>query len=170
MGPPEPAGSPVLPVVCGVAGAVHCKCVLSSRDRAGHGGRAEGRFMGRTVDQLTPQERRAYQQDLWRALQEQEQQNLRRQRRAAAVAAQAARWLRREYGARQVFLFGSLARGTFGPGSDIDLAVEGISDGDLLRAQGRLLGEFPEFPIDLVDLASTSPSLREAVEREGKPL
>jgi len=125
--------------------------------------------MGRTVDQLTPQERRAYQQGLRQALQEQEQQQLRRQQRAAAVAAAAAQWLRQEFGASRVVLFGSLARGTFGPGSDIDLAVEGIPGRDLLRAQGRLLGEFPEFSIDLVDLAGAS-SLREAVEREGKAL
>lgn len=38
----------------------------------------------------------------------------------------------REYGARRVFLFGSMARGDARPGSDVDLACEGLPlDGSL---------------------------------------
>ncbi len=72
--------------------------------------------------------------------------------------------------AETIRLFGSLARGTFGAGSDIDLAVEGIAERDLFRAQGRLLGLSTSFAIDLVDVRTARPALRRSIESEGVEL
>jgi predicted nucleotidyltransferase len=57
--------------------------------------------------------------------------------------------LLRKYGAKRIFLFGSLCRpGRFKPGSDIDLAVEGIPPKEFIRAAADLMMTF-DWPIDL---------------------
>lgn len=93
-----------------------------------------------------------------------------RAEQARTVAREAARILREEFGAERIRLFGSLARGTFGAGSDIDLAVEGIAERDLFRAQGRLLGLSTSFAIDLVDVRTARPALQRSIETEGVEL
>ena len=56
----------------------------------------------------------------------------------------------REYGAGRVVLFGSRAKGTALPESDIDIAVSGVQDVELLR---EALEELPTlYKIDLVSL------------------
>lgn len=47
----------------------------------------------------------------------------------------------REEGASEVYVFGSFARGSAGPDSDLDLAVIGLPPARVLRAMGRLLSE-----------------------------
>lgn len=109
--------------------------------------------------------------DAWRSRAEaEEERRLTAQGRALAVASRVATLLRERHGARRVVLFGSLARGTWVPErSDIDLAVEGVSESGYLSALGAAqmcaLG-----PVDLVRLEDASASLREAVQREGKEL
>lgn len=72
-----------------------------------------------------------------------------------------------EAGAQRVLLFGSRARGTNHPKSDIDLAVEGCRDCASFKENLRenlwsLLG------IDLIDLDSCKSSeLREDIARDG---
>lgn len=39
-----------------------------------------------------------------------------------------------QFGARRIILFGSLAKGRFQEGSDIDLAAEGIAPGEFFQA------------------------------------
>lgn len=75
-----------------------------------------------------------------------------------------------EEGASRLVLFGSRARGTERPKSDIDLAVEGCPN------FGKLWDRLQEEPhsllnIDVVDLDSCgSDSLRADIERDGKVL
>ncbi|MCK4660912.1 MAG: nucleotidyltransferase domain-containing protein [Phycisphaerae bacterium] len=69
---------------------------------------------------------------------------------------------------RRAYLFGSLAKNKFHPGSDIDIAVEGLNlfERDELRQN---LETLTEFPVDVRDLNST-PQFRELVEFYGELL
>lgn len=85
-------------------------------------------------------------------------------------AKRAAHILIAEYGARDVYLFGSLAhRGNFSSRSDIDLAVTGINPCDYYDAIGRLVQEI-EFDINLIALETCKPSLRQKILQEGELL
>lgn len=75
--------------------------------------------------------------------------------------------LKSKYGVRRVLLVGSLARGDARPGSDIDLAVEGLGQADLFRAGAELEREARGFEVDLVPLEDASFDFRLAAEREG---
>lgn len=87
------------------------------------------------------------------------------------TAHKAAELLRSKFGARVVMVFGSLARrGGFTPWSDIDLAAKGIDPTRFYEAVGLVTGISAEFKIDLVDLESCAPSLRNKIEIEGKVL
>lgn len=70
------------------------------------------------------------------------------------------------FGARKVYLFGSLAEGDFIEGSDIDLAAQGIPDEKFYKAVGRLIGK-SDFSVDLVDLEDVSAGMREYIEKRG---
>jgi uncharacterized protein len=69
-----------------------------------------------------------------------------------------------------IILFGSHARGTQRPGSDIDLAIDaghplGLHElGELI---GVLEGTNLPYTIDIVDLHTTSEKLRESIKQEG---
>jgi len=78
--------------------------------------------------------------------------------------------LREEFGARRLWLFGSLARGRFGPGSDVDLAVEGVVGSHLLRAHARVQGLFVDVLVDLLAVEDAGPALLRVIEGEGIPL
>jgi predicted nucleotidyltransferase len=77
-----------------------------------------------------------------------------------------------EAGARDPRLFGSVARGTAGPDSDLDLVVDlpapydGMRYLRLLLALEDLLG----CRVDLVTTDGLPPRLRAAIEREAAPL
>ncbi|MGC8960585.1 MAG: nucleotidyltransferase family protein [Chloroflexia bacterium] len=86
---------------------------------------------------------------------------LRRVRRAAAL-------LRSRFGAQRVVLFGSLAHAAwYSPESDIDLAVEGIAGADFWQAWVEVEEMIGDRQIDLIDLATASESLRQAIARHG---
>lgn len=75
-----------------------------------------------------------------------------------------------EAGAKRVILFGSRARGTSRPKSDIDLAVEGCPDFDALydRLQNEL---WSLLNVDVVELNDqTSRELVHEIQRDGKVL
>ena len=57
----------------------------------------------------------------------------------------------KKYGAQEIYIFGSMARGGFDESSDWDFAVRGISPADGLRVQGILLSALSR-SVDLVDL------------------
>ena len=91
--------------------------------------------------------------------------------RAWAVAAAAAGVLRDEFGASDVFAFGSLARGgPFDEHSDVDIAARGVAEEAYFRAVARLLALDPQIPVDLVRIEDASPTFREAIEAEASPL
>jgi predicted nucleotidyltransferase len=94
-----------------------------------------------------------------------------RREKAWAVARRAAEFIRVHYPDARVRLFGSLLYpDSFGPKSDIDLAVEGIDWPDYLRLWGMLERREPEFEIDLVDVGIVSAGLRAHIERDGMTL
>lgn len=75
-----------------------------------------------------------------------------------------------EAGARRVILFGSRARGTNLPKSDIDLAIEGCPD--FAALEDRLQEDlWSLLRLDIVNLdASVSDELRSEIARDGKVL
>ena len=94
-----------------------------------------------------------------------------RRRRAMMAARKAADLLRREFGANEVFVFGSLARrGEFTPWSDVDLAAFGIPPSRFFEAVGAVTGLSSEFKVDLVDMEACPLSMRKAIETEGKSI
>jgi predicted nucleotidyltransferase len=95
----------------------------------------------------------------------------RRRRRASLVARKAAKLLKREFGAAEVILFGSLARRVgFTLWSDIDLAVRGIAPEKFFAAFGAIERVDVNFQIDLVEIETCPPALLKSIEKDGKPL
>jgi hypothetical protein len=80
---------------------------------------------------------RAQEQAAWRA-------------RIAARLPQVVRLLAEDFGATRVLLFGSLARGTAGPTSDVDLLVDGLPLEGLMQATARADRLLAEANADLV--------------------
>lgn len=76
----------------------------------------------------------------------------------------------REAGARRVVLFGSRARGTNLPKSDIDIAIEGCSD--FAALEERLQAElWSLLRLDVINLdAPISEDLRHEIARDGRVL
>ena len=90
---------------------------------------------------------------------------------ALAAARRAADLLVRRYGARRVYLFGSLA-GTgsvpFHPASDIDLAVEGLPVEGFWQALAAVDAVMPRgHPADVSELETVRPYIKEAVLERG---
>ncbi len=94
-----------------------------------------------------------------------------RRQKAWVVARHATSFIKERCPSARVRLFGSLLYpDSFGPNSDIDLAVEGIEWPEYLRVWSALEKREPEFRIDLVDVGIVSAGLRAHIEREGVPL
>lgn len=76
------------------------------------------------------------------------------------------------HGARNLRVFGSLARGADGPQSDIDLLVEMEADRSLLDlvALGQELEEFLHRRIDVLTEESLHPAIRQRILAEARPL
>ena len=84
---------------------------------------------------------------------------------AAARARSAVAWdvcekirdlLRDAFGARRVMVTGSLARGDFRRDSDIDLAVEGLSDAQFFAASAEAQRIAGDLPVDVVPIEAGS--------------
>ena len=106
----------------------------------------------------------------WRArLVDRERRRDERVLRLRQAARDCARCLVRDFGAKKVYLFGSLLDGSLVHNrSDIDLAVEGLDGGayfKALRDLGTLLPDGIE--LDLVPLEDAWPELAERVRMEG---
>ena len=94
-----------------------------------------------------------------------------RQTRAWELARQAAALLKKEFGATQVMLFGSLAHGHwFSRTSDIDLAVWDLQGEDYFIVVAKLQDLSPEFGVDLVMMEMCKPNLHETIIRMGEVL
>ena len=57
----------------------------------------------------------------------------------------------KENGAKEVFIFGSIANGKFNEKSDIDIAVKGLDENDFYKVASILMFEL-ENEFDLIDL------------------
>lgn len=57
----------------------------------------------------------------------------------------------KENGAKEVFIFGSIANGKFNENSDIDIAVKGLNEKDFYKVASMLMFEL-ENKFDLIDL------------------
>lgn len=84
---------------------------------------------------------------------------------------QVAAELKRLFGVKRVFLFGSVANADwFTPNSDVDLAVEGLST-DNFWAAWRLAEEIiNDRPVDLVEMETAKASLLQAIDQYGLEL
>ncbi|MEE4356340.1 MAG: nucleotidyltransferase domain-containing protein [Desulfococcaceae bacterium] len=103
-------------------------------------------------------------------LREKQEQKHRREK-SLVLAKKAAEMLKEKFGAKQVFLFGSLSRNTvYDRLSDIDLAVSGMDGRAYYRAVSRLLDMEPETEFDLVMLENALPGLLQQIQKEGKEL
>ena len=62
-------------------------------------------------------------------------------------------------GAREVYMFGSAAKGTLRSDSDVDLAVSGLPPQVFFKAMGQA-GDILGRPLDLIDLDEVNPFTR----------
>ena len=74
-----------------------------------------------------------------------------------------------EFNANKIVLFGSLVKGDFGEGSDIDLAVAGTRRYDYFTALAAV-NELTEFWIDLKPIEDLEPSFLDKVLTTGEVL
>jgi len=79
--------------------------------------------------------------------------------------------LKNQLGARRVILFGSLMHlGWFGPGSDVDLAVQGLGWKEFCKAWSIAEDLIGDRPVDMIDLDTVGESMMRAIERYGVEL
>ena len=84
------------------------------------------------------------------------------------VAREAARLLRERHGVGRVRVFGSLVHeGRFHPGSDVDLAVEGLKPSEYWSALASVMFLDDQLSIEVVDRATCRPEIWNVVELEG---
>ncbi|KEF41206.1 MAG: hypothetical protein ER33_12635 [Cyanobium sp. CACIAM 14] len=118
---------------------------------------------------VTASQRRHWQERL--AL-EREAGSLRLARALPAARRCAAALQRRWPQIQGVWLFGSAVEGRFGMDSDIDLAVEGLPNLDLLEAMAEVEAAAAEddIPVDLVRLESLPPHWQRRIRDRGRLL
>ncbi len=76
----------------------------------------------------------------------------------------------KKYGAKRVFIFGSLCRtGRFYSGSDIDIAVEGIPSQFFIRSAADLMMAM-DWLIDLKPLEDLDDSFRDMIIKKGEQI
>jgi predicted nucleotidyltransferase len=91
-----------------------------------------------------------------------------RREKAWEAARRAAAFIKSSYPDARVRAFGSiLYPDSFGPQSDIDLAVEGVGWPEYLHLWNAVDELEPEFEIDLIDIEIMSSSMRAVLEGEG---
>lgn len=88
------------------------------------------------------------------------------QARARTPAEEAARRIAAAIDVHYVYLFGSLARGAFQRGSDIDLAVDGLPPGKLIDALTAAEQGCP-FRIDVIPLDAARSDIAQTIRSEG---
>lgn len=108
---------------------------------------------------------RVYQAALRELLNRQRERQESLQREGLKLAQKCARLLGDRFGVRRVYLFGSLAKGLFLDGSDIDLAVEGMNLEQYLKALAELQ-VMDGIHLDIVHLDYCRPSFKERIIKE----
>lgn len=109
--------------------------------------------------------------DYWRALQaKQSAESKALARQAWADVQQIVRLLRSEFGATQIIVFGSLAKGDgFDAESDIDIAAEGISPQNYFMAMAAA-NRISHHWVDLKPIESLDPHFLQKVLETGKSI
>ena len=80
------------------------------------------------------------------------------------------KFLRALFPTAKIYLFGSRARGTHRPSSDIDIAVDAgheLSHYDIARAKRALEALYVVQKIDVVDFHSVPPKMQEEILEDG---
>lgn len=129
--------------------------------------------MAKTALDLKPHERQAYKPDKMFKLRtiEDERKIKTRYQAGWVLARKAATLLKSEFGAEKVFVFGSLLHeSSFTLWSDIDLSALGIAVDKYYAAVAAVSDLSSSARIDLVDLESCRPSLRDTIYKEGVEL
>ncbi len=117
---------------------------------------------------LTPQEIASYRSAAQREWQKNEVKRKQREKYAWKLAELAAVLLKKQFKATKVMLFGSLVRNDcFTLWSDIDIAAWGISPDKTLQAMEAVRDLDEMIEVNLVDVETSTPSLRANIEREG---
>ncbi|MGE0083281.1 MAG: nucleotidyltransferase family protein [Desulfococcaceae bacterium] len=110
----------------------------------------------------------AYRAGAERRWQEEQQQLSMRYERAWIFARKASDMLKKQFGARQVAVFGSLVhKDLFHQNSDVDLAVWGIKEKEYFRAVSCLMDLDSEISADLVMAEDAKPALGNRIQTEG---
>ena len=129
--------------------------------------------MAKTALDLKPHERQAYKPDKIFKLRtvKEERKIITRKQTGWALARKAANLLKSEFGAEKVLVFGSLLHvSSFTLWSDIDLSASGIAVDKYYAAVAAVADLSSSARIDLVDLESCRPSLRDTISIEGVEL
>lgn len=72
----------------------------------------------------------------------------------------------KDNGAKEIFIFGSIANGKFNENSDIDIAVKGLNEKDFYRIASILMFEL-ENKFDLIDLDDKQNSFSQMLLKVG---
>ena len=124
----------------------------------------------RTAKDLSPEELAEYRRRLDRHFKNRKVDEALLQR-AWQTAHRVAAMLYEDFGAIQVAVFGSLAgQKWFSKGSDIDIAVWGLSGDTYLNALWETRHFSPEFKIDLINFHSTKGRFRERIQSQAIPV
>jgi predicted nucleotidyltransferase len=129
--------------------------------------------MVKTALELRPHEHQAYKPDKMIKLRTFEEERKIKNRFQAGwiLARKAAKLLKSEFAAKKVFVFGSLLYETsFTLWSDIDLSASGIATDKYYAAVAAVSDLSSSTRIDLIDMESCRPSLRDAILKEGVEL
>jgi len=119
---------------------------------------------------LSPEQVARYRATAQRQAAVRQQQQLARQHQGWQVAQQAAQILKQEFGATQVWLFGSMVQvDRLHEASDVDLAVAGLDDRRYLEAVVRLW-DLSSLAIDLVQVEYARPNLLADIQTQGVEL
>jgi predicted nucleotidyltransferase len=106
----------------------------------------------------------------WRQrMAEQQAANERLAQEARTTATRIAAMLCDRFGVQRVILFGSVRKGGFAPGSDIDLAVEGLAKSEFFTALAEA-NQLSRFWVDLKPLEDVHPHFRSRILETGEDL
>lgn len=75
----------------------------------------------------------------------------------------AAAALLKQFGASEVYVFGSAAKGEMSESSDVDMAVKGLPPAIFFHAMGQVM-KVLDCPVDLIDLDEETPFTRLLIE------
>ena len=128
--------------------------------------------MQKTASSPIPvQQLQAYQKAAQQRRHQKAQRLAQRHAHAWRVAQQAAQMLKRQFGATQVVVFGSvLSPKRFHPHSDVDLAVWGLAEGLYYQAVGRLQGLDADIAVDLIEGERVPAAIQATIRKTGRSL